>query len=104
MGGAAVGAERPDVENSEQVKTIQLGREAKARLSRVACQVLWRRRTCVTARGLGRDTNAPLAGVALEQAEMWMFRRRTGHEGLLSGLGRNSLPRFYSGGDQVAAR
>ena len=92
--GPAVGAERPDVEHREQVEAMQLGRKMKPSLSRVACQILWRRRTCVTARGLGRDTNAPLAGVALKQAEMWMFRRRTGHESLLCGLRRSSLPRF----------
>jgi hypothetical protein len=44
--------------------------------------------------GLGRNTNAPLARIALEQTEMWMFRRRTGHESLLSGLRWTSLPRF----------
>jgi hypothetical protein len=35
--GAAVGAERPDVENSEQVEPMQLGREVKSHLSRVTC-------------------------------------------------------------------
>jgi hypothetical protein len=66
--GTAVGAERPDIENSEQVETMQLGREVKPRLSRMACQMLWRRRTLVTACGLGRDADAALAGIALQQA------------------------------------
>ena len=86
MRGAAVGAERADVENGKQVQTMQLGRRVKPRLSRMARQMrrwLW---ALLGARRLGWDTNAPLAGVALKQAEMWLFRRRTGHEGLLSSL------------------
>jgi len=34
---AAIGAEWADVENSEQVETMQFGREMKPRLSSLAC-------------------------------------------------------------------
>jgi hypothetical protein len=39
-----------------------------------------RRRTFVTACRLGQNADPALARVAFEQAEMRMFRRRTGHE------------------------
>src|SRR6516164_6722129 len=81
--GAARGAEWADVEHSEQVETMQLRRKLKPRLSRVAVQMVGRRRTFVSARRLGRDAGAALAGIALDQAEMRVFRRRTGHESLL---------------------
>jgi hypothetical protein len=44
------------------------------------------------------------AGVALEQAEMWMFGRRTGHESLLSDFRRSNLPWLYSGWADVLDR
>ena len=80
--GPAVGTERPDVENSEQVETMQLGRELKPRLSRMARQMLRRIWALLGAHRLGRLARRALAGVAFEQAEMRMFRRRTGHESL----------------------
>jgi hypothetical protein len=51
MRGAAVGAERADVENGKQVQTMQLGREVKPRLSCVAFQML-------VARGIARCAQA----------------------------------------------
>jgi hypothetical protein len=43
-----------------------------------------RRWSLLGARRFGRPARRALAGVDLEQAEMRMVRRRTGHESLLS--------------------
>jgi hypothetical protein len=52
--GAAVGAERADVEDGEQVQTMQLRRKLKPRLPRVACQMLRWLGALLGARRLGR--------------------------------------------------
>jgi hypothetical protein len=81
---------------------MQLRREAKPRLSRMACQMLWWLGALLGAGRLGRDLSTPLARIALEQAKVWMFRRRTGHERLLfPGLRRSNLPRIESGRAEV---
>ena len=52
----------------------------KPGLSCMACLMLRWLGALLGARRLGRLARRALAGVALEQAETWMFRRRTGHE------------------------
>ena len=84
MRGSALGTERPDVEDGEQVETMQLGRKLKPRLSSVTRQMLRWLGALLGARRFGWLASWALAGVALEQTQMWMFRRRTGHESLLS--------------------
>ena len=64
----AVGAERTHVEDCEQVEAMQLRREVKPRLSRVAVQMLGRRRTFVTTCRLWRDTDPALPRVAPEKS------------------------------------
>ncbi|OKO87306.1 hypothetical protein AC629_14595 [Bradyrhizobium sp. NAS80.1] len=59
-----------------------------------------RRRAFLGTRWLGRHADAAFAGIALEQAEMWVFRRRTGHESLLSGRsGTKSTAVFVRSGE-----
>ncbi|KRQ10266.1 hypothetical protein AOQ71_20105 [Bradyrhizobium manausense] len=81
--GGAVDAERGDIKNGEQVEPMQFGRQLQPRFARVATQMTRRRRAFLGASRLRRDPGAALAGVALGQVEMWMFRRRTGHDRLL---------------------
>jgi hypothetical protein len=64
--GPAVCAEWADVENCEQVETMQLGREMKPSPSRMACQM--RLGALLGACRLGRQAGAALAWIALEQS------------------------------------
>jgi hypothetical protein len=88
MRGAAVGAERPDVENSERVETVQLGCEVKPRLSRVAVQMLrWLRHSSARA-GSGGLRAGRLPGLPFS-------RRRCGCSGGGPGTKASSVGPIY---------
>ena len=52
--GAAVGTERADIEDGQKVQLVQLGRQMKPSLSRMACQMLRRLGASLVARRLWR--------------------------------------------------
>src|SRR6516162_479354 len=84
--GGAIDAEWADIESGQQVQLVQLRRKLKPSLFRIALQMPRRRRAFLGACRLGRLARRALAGIALQQAQTWMFRRRTGHKSLLCGL------------------
>jgi hypothetical protein len=61
---------------------MQHGRDCAPFLLRVSVQLLRGLRTLASACRLRRCARQSLVGIALEQAEMLMFRRRTGHQSL----------------------
>jgi hypothetical protein len=66
--------------------------------------MIGRRRTFVTACRLGQNADPALAGVTLEKAEMWMFRRRTGYErAYLSDIRRSTIPLLIEDRDPLVS-